>query len=107
MIEHIQESEFDEKIAQGYVLVDFTAPWCPDCRFIDPMLENLGEEFAGKIRFYKVSFDTATTLKDKLNIRKIPTLIFYKDGNEIGERLIEPHSAQLIKNALDKLIAEG
>lgn len=107
MIEQIEETQFNEKIAQGYVMIDFTASWCPDCRFIDPMLENLAGEFAGRVSFYKVSFDTATSLKDQLNIRKIPTLIFYKNGDEVGERLIEPRSLQSIKDALNALTAEG
>ena len=87
MIESIDTTQFNEVIKQGCVVVDFTAPWCPDCRHIDPMLDILEKEFAGKVSFYKVSFDTQTDLKNTLNIRKIPTLIFYKNGEEVGERI--------------------
>lgn len=104
MIESIDTTQFNEVIKQGCVVVDFTAPWCPDCRHIDPMLDILEKEFAGKISFYKVSFDTQTDLKNTLNIRKIPTLIFYKNGEEVGERLIEPRSIDDIKNAINAFI---
>ncbi|MCH5313541.1 MAG: thioredoxin family protein [Helicobacter sp.] len=103
MIEHLSAIEFDEKIKNGCVVVDFSAPWCPDCRHIDPMLESLMTEFT-QVRFYKVSFDTELSLKDKFNIRKIPTLIFYKDGKEVGERLIEPRSIDAIKNAINAFL---
>lgn len=104
MIESIDTAQFNEVIKQGCVVVDFTAPWCPDCRYIDPMLDILEKEFAGKVSFYKVSFDTQTDLKNTLNIRKIPTLIFYKNGEEVGERLIEPRSIDDIKNAINAFI---
>lgn len=104
MIENIDKTRFDEVVKQGCVVVDFSASWCPDCRHIDPMLEVLEQEFAGKICFYKVSFDTELELKNTLNIRKIPTLIFYKDGKEVGERLIEPRSIEDIRNALNNLL---
>lgn len=104
MIESIDTAQFNEAIKQGCVVVDFTAPWCPDCRHIDPMLDILEKEFAGKVSFYKVSFDTQTDLKNTLNIRKIPTLIFYKNGEEVGERLIEPRSIDDIKNAINAFI---
>lgn len=104
MIESIDTAQFNEAIKQGCIVVDFTAPWCPDCRHIDPMLDILEKEFAGKVSFYKVSFDTQTDLKNTLNIRKIPTLIFYKNGEEVGERLIEPRSIDDIKNAINAFI---
>lgn len=104
MIENIDKTRFDEVIKQECVVVDFTAPWCPDCRHINPMLEILEQEFTGKIQFYKVSFDTELELKNTLNIRKIPTLIFYKNGEEVGERLIEPRSIEEIRDALNKLL---
>ncbi|WP_300971120.1 thioredoxin family protein [uncultured Helicobacter sp.] len=83
--------------------MDFSASWCPDCRFIDPMLETLDKELSEKVKFFKVSFDKETQLKDTLNIRKIPTLIFYKDGKEVGERLIEPRSIEAIRDAINTL----
>lgn len=92
-----------DTIKQGFVVVDFSASWCPDCRHIDPMLEILAQEFS-QIAFYKVSFDNEIDLKNTLNIRKIPTLIFYNNGTEVGERLIEPKSIDVIRNACNALV---
>ena len=103
-IKNITETEFQQTIAQGCVVVDFSAPWCPDCRFIEPMLDTLAQEFAGQIQICKISFDDATELKSTLNIRKIPTLICYKDGVEVGERLIEPRSIDSIRTAFNTLL---
>ena len=103
MIASLDAASFNESIRQGYVVVDFSASWCPDCRFIDPMLETLDKELSEKVKFFKVSFDKETQLKDTLNIRKIPTLIFYKDGKEVGERLIEPRSIEAIRDAINTL----
>lgn len=103
MIEKINEATFISSIAKGYSLVVFSASWCPDCRHIEPMLDVLEGEFCDKVRFYKVSFDEEMGLKDMLHIRKIPTLIFYKDGTEQGERLIEPRNIEHIRAALKNL----
>ncbi len=97
MIENIDETHFNEYIKDGFVVVSFSAPWCPDCRHIEPMLEILDKEFQSKLRIFKVSFDTQIQLKNALNIRKIPTLIFYKNGVEVLERLIEPKSIDDIR----------
>ncbi|TLD97260.1 thioredoxin [Helicobacter jaachi] len=105
MIENINSTRFYEVIKQGCCVVDFSASWCPDCRHIEPMLEILDKEFAGKVSIYKISFDTESTLKNELNIRKIPTLIFYKNAKEVGERLIEPRSIDSIRAAFNALIS--
>ncbi|RDU59451.1 thioredoxin family protein [Helicobacter marmotae] len=104
MIQVIQSANYNQAIKNGCVVVNFSASWCPDCRHVEPMLEELDKEFAGQITIYKVSFDTEIELKNTLNIRKIPTLIFYKNGNEVGERLIEPRSIESIRTAIKNLI---
>jgi len=104
MIENIDAATYYEVIKQHAVVVDFSAPWCGDCRYIEPMLDTLQDNFKHKVAFYKISFDTETKLKDELNIRKIPTLIFYKNGKEVGDRLIEPRSIESIKQAIQSLI---
>lgn len=100
MVENLSATDYMAKIAQGLVVVEFSASWCPDCRFIEPMIEVLQKEFADKVRFYKVSFDDELSLKDMLQIRRIPTLLFYKDGVEVGQRMVEPRSLEAIRTAL-------
>lgn len=104
MIRELSHNNFKDSISKGLCVVDFTASWCPDCRAVDPMLDILDKEFEGKIDIFKVSFDNETKLKDELHIRKIPTLIFYKNGIEELERLVEPSSIETIRKSFNALL---
>lgn len=103
-MKYLDESNYKASVANGACVVTFGAPWCPDCVRVKPMLEKLEGEFGEKISFFGVDFDSALGLKDELNIRRIPTLIFYKDGKEVGERLVEPNSHVSIQKALENLL---
>ncbi|WP_024112007.1 thioredoxin family protein [Helicobacter pylori] len=104
MPEMINGKNYAEKIAHQAVVVNIGANWCPDCRKIEPIMENLAKTYQGKVEFFKVSFDESQDLKESLGIRKIPTLIFYKNGKEVGERLVEPGSSKPIEDALKALL---
>ncbi|GAA7121417.1 thioredoxin family protein [Helicobacter pylori] len=104
MPEIINRKNYAEKIAHQAVVVNVGANWCPDCRKIEPIMENLAKTYQGKVEFFKVSFDESQDLKESLGIRKIPTLIFYKNGKEVGERLVEPGSSKPIEDALKALL---
>ncbi|GHS20898.1 thioredoxin family protein [Helicobacter pylori] len=104
MSEIINRKNYAEKIAHQAVVVNVGASWCPDCRKIEPIMENLAKTYKGKVEFFKVSFDESQDLKESLGIRKIPTLIFYKNGKEVGERLVEPGSSKPIEDAIKTLL---
>lgn len=95
----IPSTNYSKDIASGVCVVDVSAPWCPDCRKIEPMMKALEEEYK-QVKFLLVDFDSNEELRSDLGIRRIPTLIFYKDGVEVGERLIEPSNKLDIENAL-------
>jgi thioredoxin 1 len=65
------------------VFVDFWAAWCLPCRMMDPVIEELAEEFKNKIIVRKLNTDLYRTVVDKLNISGIPTYIIFKNGKEI------------------------
>ncbi|WP_104637414.1 thioredoxin family protein [Helicobacter felis] len=104
MISTITSADYQQKIQQGIVLIDVGASWCPDCRRIEPIMEQLAKDYADRVSFYKVDFDVSEDLKEELAIRRIPTLIFYKNGVEVGDRLVEPGSRGPIENALKALL---
>lgn len=103
MVEQINTTQYEEIIQQNSCLVVLGASWCPDCRRIEPILEELSKEYKDKAHIYHISIDEESSLKDALGVRRIPTLIGYKNGQEI-ERLIEPDSKQKIQTLLNQVL---
>ena len=69
------------------MLVDFWAPWCGPCKAIAPILEELAEEFAGKLRIAKVNIDDNAEIATEHGIRAIPTMLLFKNG-KLAEQIV-------------------
>ena len=72
-----------EKVGAGVHLVDFWAEWCGPCRVLTPIVTELKERYEGKAGVHKVNVDDNQELAKELGIRSIPTVIIYKDGQEV------------------------
>ena len=83
-MEIINTANFDEKIKDGLVLVDFFADWCGPCKMLAPVIEKLANEFADKLTVYKVNVDDDPDLARKFGIVSIPSLFLFKDGKAIN-----------------------
>jgi thioredoxin 1 len=82
---HVSDEAFEEVVlnAQVPVLVDFWAPWCGPCRMIAPIVEELAQEYDGRVLMAKINTDENVGIAGDLGIMGIPTLILFKDGQEV------------------------
>jgi thioredoxin 1 len=87
--------EQDVKKAELPVLVDFWAEWCGPCRTVGPILEELSEEFAGQLKVVKLDVESNPGIAQAYNIRGIPALLLFKDGEVAGQQIGALPKAQL------------
>ena len=73
--------------AEGLVVVDFWATWCPPCRAIEPVLKELAEEYTGRVKIAKIDVDLDGELANLYKIKSIPNLIMFKDGEVVDNKL--------------------
>ena len=81
---HLTDSNFDQQIQSGLALVDFWAEWCGPCVALAPTIEELADVYDGKVKICKVDVDSNQEVAAKYGIRGIPTVLMFKDGEQIN-----------------------
>ena len=89
---HLTKTDFGEKIKTGIALVDFWAEWCGPCKMAAPVIDQLSDEYAGKVLIGKVDVDAEGELAQKFGVMSIPTVILFKDGVELARQVDLPVS---------------
>ena len=104
----IDESNFDREVTKSAqpVLVDFWAEWCGPCKMIAPVLDEIAREKAGTVKVGKVNVDNNQSLSARYNIRSIPTLLFFKDG-QLRDQITGMASKKDLLSRLESLAAES
>ncbi len=104
-ISMLGEANFNDTVnnAKTPVLVDFWAEWCGPCKMIAPVVEEVAEEYEGKVQVAKLNVDENGSVAANYSVVSIPTLIVFKDGSE-AERIVGYRSKKELKAILDKHI---
>lgn len=79
----INQSDFENEIKEGVVLVDFFATWCGPCRMMGAILEEVDKEIEGKAKIVKIDVDQNQDLAKRFGVMSIPTLILFKNGQMV------------------------
>ena len=101
----VTDANFDEEVlkAETPVLVDFWAPWCGPCRMVAPVVEQLAEEYDGRVKFLKLNTDDNVNTAAKYGIRSIPTLLMFKGGEPV-DQIIGFRPKGDLKKTVDKAL---
>ncbi|MDO8658065.1 MAG: thioredoxin [Candidatus Levybacteria bacterium] len=102
----ITDQTFEQDVLKSDtpVLVDFWAPWCAPCRIIAPVVDELSEEYTGKLKVFKINVDDNTNTPSKFGVMSIPTLMIFKDGQPV-KTMVGAQGKESLKKVIDEVLS--
>jgi thioredoxin 1 len=100
-VHEVNDLNFDQEVLQSDVpvLVDFTATWCGPCRQVAPLVDQVADEYEGKLKVTKLDIDDAPATAQKYGIRGVPTLYVFKGGEVVAQQV-----GAVPKNVIQQLV---
>ncbi|NLW51056.1 MAG: thioredoxin [Candidatus Brocadiaceae bacterium] len=106
-VKDVTDATFEAEVVKSAlpVLVDLWAPWCGPCRMVGPVIDQIAEANAGKLKAYKLNVDENPATASKLGVSAIPTVVLFKGGKEVTSlRMIGAQDRQAYQQAVDDLL---
>jgi thioredoxin 1 len=103
----VEDATWDAEVmkASELVMVDFWAVWCGPCQMVAPIIEELGKEYAGKVKVRKLNTDENPEVAGRYQVMSIPTILFFKNG-QVVEKLVGARPKRQFKEMIDSLLAQ-
>jgi thioredoxin 1 len=104
----VNDSDFDKVIEQhdGLAMVDFWAAWCGPCQIIAPVVQQIAQEYEGRVKVAKLDVDANQLTAMRLNVRSIPSILFFKNGKHVDTLVGAVPKAHVV-NKIEKHLAEN
>ena len=104
---NVEDRDFNQTVLESKtpVLVDFWAPWCRPCLMVEPLVEELAEEYRGRVGFVRMNVDQNPQVAARYNIMSIPTLIVFKNGEPVSH-IVGFRPKDELKQSLDAALVE-
>ena len=102
---HVTDASFSAEVEQapGLILVDFWATWCGPCQVIAPVVDQLANEYAGKIKVTKLDTDANQRTAMRFNVRSIPSILFFKNGKHVDTVIgADPRIKSILKGKIEQ-----
>jgi thioredoxin 1 len=103
----VDDSTWDVDVmkANELVMVDFWAVWCGPCQMVAPIIDELAQEYAGKLKVRKLNTDESPEIAGRYQVMSIPTILFFRNGQPV-EKLVGARPKRQFKELIDSLLAQ-
>ena len=101
----ITDASYEAIMAEGLpVIIDFWATWCGPCQMVGPMINELADEYAGRIIVGKIDVDANSEIPSQFGVRNIPTILFFNKNGEVVKKLVGVQTKAVLREEAEKLL---